>query len=282
MRPIWAHRRMLFFALAVCVVLAVSAIGIAGNRQTRHGSAARPTADPPVHPRSDQHVSLPPVQLTPAMAPTVAAPQTPIQQQIDTQLARAETPEAIAAARATTVPAPRVSTSYPAVPSVDRRDATAYAIAFATELLDLDYAHQTRAGLLAWAEHEEAPNTLPGVPTDVAGKSLVLSLADPGLPGASPSPVPAPGQWVANGVAGVLQHVSHVQAEVAPDWTQLISEGWEPADPLMTIETVTGTLTTTAKAKPAQSRSFSLTVTLGSAAYAPGYGAVAAADWNVG
>lgn len=208
-------------------------------------------------------------------------PQTAIQKQIDAELAQAETPAAIAAAKATTVPAPAVSAAYPAVPSVDRSDPTAYAIAFSTELLDTDYASQTRAGLLAWAEHEEAPNTLPGVPADVAGKALVLSLADPDLPGGSPSPVPSPAQWTANATAGVSQRVSDVAAEVDPDWTQIVSEGWEPADPRMTIEAVTGNLIVTTKGTASVPESFTLTVTLGSAAHVQGYGAVAAGNWTV-
>jgi hypothetical protein len=209
-------------------------------------------------------------------------PQTAIQKQIDAELAQAETPATIAAARATSVPVPALSAAYPAVPAVDRADPTAYAIAFATELLDTDYASQTRAELLGWAEHEEAPNTLPGVPTDVAGKALVLSLADPNLPGGSPSPVPSPAQWATDANAQVSQRVRDLSAEVDPDWTQIVSEGWEPADPLMTIETVTGTLTVTTKGQAAAPESFTLTVTLGSGAHVHGYGAVAAGNWTVG
>ena len=205
-----------------------------------------------------------------------------MQRQIDTELAQAETPAAIAAAKATGVPAPAISTAYPAVPVADRSDPTAYAIAFATELLDTNYATQTRAALLAWAEHEEAPNTLPGVPAEVAGKALVLSLADPNLPGASPSPVPSPAGWAADAAAGVSQTVSDVAAEVDPDWTEIVSEGWQPADPLMTIETVTGNLTVTTNGQAAAPKSFILTLALGSAAHARGYGAVAAGDWAVG
>ena len=167
-------------------------------------------------------------------------------------------------------------------PSTDRSDPTAYAIAFATELLDTNYATQTRAELLAWAEHEEAPNTLPGVPASVAGKSLVLSLADPGLPGGTPSPTPSAGQWAANAEEGVTQSVDNVEAEVDPDWAQIIAEGWQPRDPRMTIETVTGTVTVTTNGQAATPESFSLTLTLGTAAHVPaGYGAVAAADWTV-
>ena len=172
---------------------------------------------------------------TQRLAPTSIrqVPQTAIQRQIDTELAQAETPAAIAAAQRITVPAPAVSTAYPTVPTVDRGDPGTYAVAFTTELLDTNFAVQSRAALLAWAEHEEAPNTLPGVPASVAGKALVLSLADPDLPGGSPSPVPSAPQWVADAESGVSQSVADVQAEVDPDWTQIISRGMatpRPAD----------------------------------------------------
>jgi hypothetical protein len=209
-------------------------------------------------------------------------PQTAIQRQIDAELAQDETPAAIAAAQRSTVAAPGVSTAYPSVPTVDRGDPGTYAVAFTTELLDTNFTVQSRGALLAWAEHEEAPNTLPGVPASVAGKALVLSLADPDLPGGSPSPVPSAAQWLADAEAGVSQSVTDVQAEVDPDWTQIISQGWQPRDPLMTVETVTGTMAVATNGVAAPSESFSLTVTLGSAGYArAGYGAVAVADWTL-
>ena len=181
-----------------------------------------------------------------------------------------------------TVTAPAVSTAYPTVPAVDRGDPGTYAVAFTTELLDTNFAVQSRDALLAWAEHEEAPNTLPGVPASVAGKALVLSLADPDLPGGSPSPVPSAPQWVADATSGVSQSVADVQAEVAPDWTQIISEGWQPRDPLMTVETVTGSMTVTTNGVAAAPKSFSLSVTLGSAAdVRAGYGAVAVVYWTL-
>jgi hypothetical protein len=133
---------------------------------------------------------------------------------------------------------------------------------------------------VVWAEHEEAPNTLPGVPANVAGKALVLSLADPDLPGGSPSPVPSASLWLADAQRGVRQSVTDVQAEVDPDWTELISQGWQPRDPLMIVETVTGTMTVVVRGVPAQPESFSLTLTLGSGAFVQaGYGAVAASNW---
>lgn len=280
MRSLWTFHRRLVLDLAIGVVLAVSAAVVVTGSHSGHPGAIRPADTRPARPASGTTTTTPAHHLTPT--PTIKVPQTAIQKQIDAELAQAETPASIAAARATSVPAPAVSKAYPAVPTVERSDPTAYAIAFATELLDTNYAGQTRTELLAWAEHEEAPNTLPGVPADVAGKALGLSLADPNLPGGSPSPVPSPAQWTTDATAGISQQVSDVQAEVDPDWTQIVSEGWEPADPLMTIETVTGNLTVTTKGKAAPPVSFSLTLTLGSAAHVRGgYGAVAAGNWTV-
>lgn len=279
MRSVWTFHRRAVVVVTVCVVLAIAAVVVIAGSRSGQPSATRPAATRPTHLRSSTTTTTP--VRSPSPSPTVKVPQTAIQKQIDGELAQAETPAAIAAAKATSVPVPAVSAAYPAVPSVDRTDPTAYVIAFATELLDTDYASQTRAELLGWAEHEEAPNTLPGVPADVAGKALVLSLADPNLPGGSPSPVPSPAQWTSDAAAGVSQRVSDLAAEVDPDWTQIVSEGWEPADPLMTIETVAGTLTVTTKGKAAAPESFTLTVTLGTAAHVYGYGAVTAGNWTV-
>jgi hypothetical protein len=283
MRMLWRFHRRLFVIVIVVVVLAISiaavltgshygpraAVPISGRRSatTRATKLHKPTV-------SAHHISP---------TSTRFVPQTALQREIDAELARSEPPAAIAAALGITVPAPAVSTAYPAIPMADRSDPGAYVIAFASELLDTNYALQTRAGLLGWVEHEEAPNTLPGVPATVAGKALVLSLADPDLPGGSPSPVPSMAQWAADDQSDVSQTVSDVQAEVDPDWTEIVSEGWQPHDPLMTIEVVTGTLTVETNGVAAAPESFSLTLTLGSAApVRPGYGAVAAADWTLG
>lgn len=207
---------------------------------------------------------------------------TAVQKEIDDRLAQAETPASITAAEESTTPAPAVSTAYPPIPVVDRSDPAAFAVAFASELLDTNYATQSRAELLAWAELEEAPNTLPGVPGSVAGKALVLSLADPGLPGGTPSPTPSAAQWASDGQRDEVQSVNGLQAEVDPDWTQIISEGWQPRDPRMTIEVVTGTVTVSIDGQAEPPQSFSLTVTLGSSAHVRGsYGAVAAGDWTL-
>ena len=281
MRSLFTLHRRLAIAVTVCVVLVVSVVVVIAASRNGHPSATRPpTARPARSAPAITTTTSRPRQLAPT--PTINPPQSAVQRQIDTELAQAETPAAIAAARVTSVPAPAVSEAYPPVPVAERSDPTAYAIAFVTELLDTSYATQTRVGLLAWAEHEEAPNTLPGVPADVAGKALVLSLADPNLPGGSPSPVPSPAEWAADATAGVSQQVSNVAAEVDPDWTAIVSEGWQPADPLMTIETITGNLTVTTTGQAATPVSFTLTLTLGSAAHVGGYGAVAAGNWTLG
>jgi hypothetical protein len=280
MRILWTFRRRLCVAVIVAAVVAVSsAVVLVGSRT--HSSASlsvRPSS------RTTQTTIRRNSTNRNALAPTSTSkvPQSALQRQIDAELAQAETPAAITAAQRTSVPAPDVSTAYPSIATADRSDPSAYAIAFVTELLDTNYAVASREGLLAWAEHEEAPNTLPGVPADVAGKALVLSLGDPDLPGGSPSPVPSAAQWVAETQGGVSQSVTDVQAEVDPDWTQIISQGWQPHDPLMTVETVTGTLTVETKGVAAPPQSFSLSLTLGSAAHArAGYGAVAVTDWTL-
>jgi hypothetical protein len=276
MRAIWMFHHRPIVAAALILALALSAgVVIVGSR---HGTAVA------THSGVSRSAKVPTRtaarQRTPT--PNVEPPATPIEKQVNAKLAEAETPASIAAAEAASVPGPATSAAFPSIPRADRSDPTAYAIAFSTELLDTDYTVQSRAALLAWAEQEEAPNTLPGVPALAAGKALVLSLADPGLPGGTPSPTPSAAQWTTDTEEGVTQSVSGVQAEVDPDWAQIISEGWQPRDPRLTIETVTGTLTVTTEGRAAPPESFSLTLTLGTAAHVhAGYGAVAAGDWTV-
>jgi hypothetical protein len=276
MRATWMFHRRLIVGVALVLALAVSAgVVIVGSR---HGTAVA------THSGVSRSAKVPTRtaarQRTPT--PNVEPPTTPIEKQVNAELAEAETPASVAAAEAASVPAPATSAAFPSIPLTDRSDPTAYAIAFAAELLDTSYAAQSRAALLAWAEQEEAPNTLPGVPASVAGKALVLSLADPGLPGGTPSPTPSASQWATNAEEDVTQSVSGLEAEVDPDWAQIISEGWQPRDPRMTIETVAGTLTVTTEGHAAPPESFSFTLTLGTAAHVHCvYGAVAAGDWTV-
>ena len=285
MRMLWTlHPRRLTVVVGLVVVFAASsAVVWAGSH---HGGSHFPQLTGARSPSGTKKRSVGRTTEAPPRRPAPTSlrkvPQTSLQRRIDSQLAEAETSAAIAAAQRTSVPTPAVSSAYPSISRADRGDPGAYATAFTTELLDIDFAMQSRDSLLEWAEHEEAPNSLPGVPTSVAGKALVLSLADPNLPGGSPSPVPSAAQWVADTQTGLSQSVADVQAEVDPDWTEIISQGWQPRDPLMTIEVVTGTMTVASNGVSAPPESFSLTLTLGSAAHAgAGYGAVAVADWTL-
>jgi hypothetical protein len=155
MRSLWTFHRRLVLALAVCIVLALSGVLVVAGSRGGHPTASRPPATRPGRRTPSTTTSAPPRQLL--RTPTIKPPQTAIQEQIDAELAQAETPASIAAAEETSVAAPAVSGAYPSIPTVDRSDPTAYAIAFATELLDTNYASQSRAALLAWAEHEEGP-----------------------------------------------------------------------------------------------------------------------------
>jgi hypothetical protein len=283
MHVLWMFHRRLLVTVAVvsCVGASVALMVAASQRgdprtgiglRAHRSTGAAPSAADVIHSRSPGRPST----------ATTHPPLSAVQEQIDAELARAVTPASISAAQQSTVPTPAASAAYPSIPAVDRSDPSAYVLAFATELLDTDYATESRAELLAWAEHEEAPNTLPGVPASVAGKALVLSLADPDIPGATPSPTPSAAQWASDGQRGEVQSVSDLQVEVDPDWTQIISEGWQPADARMTIEVVTGTMTISTDGQAAPPQSFSLTVTLGTAAHVrSGYGAVAVGDWTL-
>jgi len=284
MRLIWEFHRRAVVAAAVAAIVVAAALGLALVGPRRQAATTPP---PPRHPAVATSTTRP-APLGPTVANNTAAssgplrvtpPQTQTQEQVDSELAGSESAASIAQAESDTVPAPAVSAAYLAIPVSEETDPTAYALAFATELLDINYRSQTRTGLLGWAEYEEAPDTLPGVPAQIADKSLVGSLAYSGLAGAEASPVPPARQWPAPD-SRVVQQVSGLTATVAPDWTQLLTGGWEPVDPLMTIMAVTGTITVTVDGKPGPTRSFSMALILGGAGHHPGYGAVAVSAWT--
>jgi hypothetical protein len=280
MRELWDfHRRAVTVITAVAVAVAVvvaSAISSSPGHREAAGSPARPTPTVLSVPR----LAPPGGPVTPIQPLRTIPPATPTQIQTDAELARAESSASIAQAERETVPAPATSSVYPAVPASDQGDPTAYALAFTRELLNIDYSTQTRPALLEWVQYEEAPDTLPGVPAKVADKSLVGSLAYRGVAGAEASPVPSVAQWATIG-SRTVQRVSSLAASVAPDWTQLVSTGWEPTDPLMTVMVVTGTVTVSVAGHGGPSRSFSMALTLGGARYHGGYGAVAVSAWTV-
>ena len=242
--------------------------------RSRPGSEPRPPAT------THRVVSAAGVSSTPASGyspPRVNPTASPAQARVDGELAQAETnvPDPSAAS---SLPAPADSAAYPAVPVVDRNDPAAYATAFITELVDRDYRRQSRIQLLAWAQAESAPNTLPGVPASLASRSLVMSLT---ASEAASSPVPSSARWASLAASSTSQSVAGLQTRADPDWLALISTGWEPIDPAMTMLTVIGTLTTSGQEKPT-AQPLTLVLTLASNGSHAGYGAVAVDDWTVG
>jgi hypothetical protein len=199
------------------------------------------------------------------------------QSSVDSQLARSEQAPSVSATDLESLPAAGDSLGYPAIPAPDRTDAGSYATAFVRELIGRNYAGQSRRALLAWAQAESAPNTLPGVVSKLASRSLVLSLADPA---AASGLVPGSAAWMEAAAAGESQTVSNVATTTDPSWLALTASGWQPTDPAMTMLTVSGTLVTSGPTG-SQEGSFSLTLTLGSNGLRPGLGAVAVDDWTV-
>lgn len=266
--------------LAVAAAIAAAVLGAVVDYQVTRSQPGSPAWRPPGEAASGRTASAsqPSTTRSTYSPPRVIPPDDPVQRQVDEELAQAETQSSLDPAVGKDLPDGSDSTEYPAVPNADRQDPSAYATAFVAEMLDRVYGRQSRPQLLAWAESESAPNTLPGVPVELASKSLVLSLV---APDSSDGPVPSDGQWAALSTKDTSQTVMGVQTQVDPDWLALISTGWEPVDPAMTMLSVTGTLATHAgggvEAKP-----FAFVLTLGSSSTRPGYGAVAVDDWTVG
>lgn len=240
------------------------------------GSSPRPSpASGQKEPTRAASSSLPGASGAPlSHLPVTASPAG--QSNIESELAKAE-PSTPAPLKLGSLPAAGYSIPYPAVSAADRYDADSYAMSFVTELLNRSYAGQSRSDLLAWAEAEEAPNTLPGVPANLQQLALVMSLAGPA--GAT-GPVPSPPTWTAESKAAEVDTVSDLQVAVAPEWLSLTATGWQPSDPAMTMLTVTGALDVRAGSVN-RSESFSMELTLSTAGSHAGYGAVAVDDWSV-
>ena len=218
-----------------------------------------------------------PTSPQPYRPPRVIPARSAQQSTVDSELSQAEQHFTLPAGGVDALPAAAYSSGYPAVPAADLGDAASFATAFVSELVDRDYARQSRQQLLAWAQAESAPNTLPGLDPALTGHSLALSLIDPVPP---PGPVPPPAVWTQAAAAEQVQTVTNIETAVNADWLALTSSGWQPSDPAMTVLTVTANLNV-AGPGGGRTESFSLQLTLGSNGSRPGYGAVAVDDWTV-
>lgn len=261
-------------AAATFAVLLIAGVVAALVGPSRHRPQTAPTATAAAPVLSPPHTS----GWTPVPPATDAPAETAVQQQYDQALASGlAASSSLQAAEAAQVPGPGFSASWPALPAANTPEQ--WVSEFTRELLDIDFAHQPRAGLGRWLSAEEAPELLPGVPASVANKVLYLSLFDTAALGGDTSPLPGASTWSANAGGGVRWHVSHLLIQADPQFSRIVASGWQPVDERFAVEDVSGLLTTTG-ANTNTTRQFSMTVYVGSAHWHHGYGTVLVDNWK--
>lgn len=257
---------VLVIALIVGTVAALSG----GSRHDEHPKAAPPAAAEPLPAEQTSFTSVPPLTDDPA--------QTPVQEQYDSAFASGlSSSSTLETAEQTTAPSPAYSVSWPAIPVADTPES--WSTEFVEGLLDIDFAQQTRAGLGGWLSAEEAPELLPGVPADVAGKVLYLSIFDADTLGSGPSPIPDQAGWNSLARAGERWKVTDLLAQPDPNFSQIVAAGWQPIDQRFAVEDVSGLLTVATGGTSVQ-HDFTMTVYVGSAHWHPGYGSVLVDNWK--
>jgi len=205
----------------------------------------------------------------------VTPPQTAIERTANAIMAQNENSGSFTTSLAVQFPGAATCAAFPPIDAVDSSLPSMYALAFTQELLDVDFASSTRRELLAWASYNNAPNTLANVPAAANLKILPGSLA------ARPALLPTKTQWAAMAASRTVWRVSGLVISVSPIWTQMLSTGWKPVDPLMVMYDVSGTLTVTTSGRAPVVESIFFALTLGGASWHPGYGAVAVNNWTV-
>ena len=174
------------------------------------------------------------------------------QQQTDSELAASESPASIAQAERETMPVPAVSGSYPAIPGSDEADATATRLAFCRELLDIRLPPSNPGRAAGVGPVRGSPRHPPGC---ARPDRRQIPGRQPGLQrctsGAEPTPVPAAGEWSQPATGRRSSRCRPWPRRWRPTGRELVATGWEPVDPLMTIITVTGTITTSTPGQPA-------------------------------
>ena len=208
---------------------------------------------------------------------TVTPPGSPTQEQVDQNLAQGQLAD-LSQLQAVQVPQPEISGGWPRLPVATTPET--WAQTFVAALLDIRYSQQSRRALGSWLQAQEAPYLLPAVPASVADKILFLSLFDPHLVQSAGSPIVSSAQWEADAKAGVHQTVSGLLVQPDPSWQQLVSSGWQPTDSRMDILDVSGLLTVT-NGSHHHVEHFTLSVSVGSARWHPGYGTIAIDEWQV-
>lgn len=258
--------------VAVVVVALIGFVGHGHEGADHHSSATVPTTTSPTTTLS------PGAGLARHAPPTVVVGGSPVQEQYDQAFTQGlGSLPGMSAAAALKVPAPTIAGGWPKLP-VDLTP-EGWAEAFTEGLLNVDYAHQSRAALGGWLQAQEAPELIPGVPASVADKVLYISLLDPGLFARQPTPVASVAQWSAMARSDVRQSVSDVLVQQDPSWAQLIATGWQPSDVRMTEVDVSGLLSVQLGRNTTSVR-IGLQLVVGSARWHDGYGTVAVTGWQ--
>jgi len=246
----------LLLVLIVVVLMALRSsseapVGRASRLATARSNTALPTYRP--------------LRVTPA--------QTAIERTVNQDFAKEWSSES--AVTAAMLPEAATSVAFSPIAASDVQAPSTYALAFTQELLDVDFATSTRKELLAWASYNNAPNSIVAIPALINLKVLPASLT------INPTPVPTLTQWRGLAATRTTWRVSGLVTSVSPSWTQLLATGWQPADPLMAMYDVSGTLTVTTPGEAAVVESIFFVLTLGGASWHAGYGAMALNDWTV-
>ena len=285
------RRRTLVMTVLIIVADAVLLAVALGLLFTGSSSVPTPTPTPsPMAPSRHSGLSLPAKPTRHAanrgstavstVAPSsyhplrVVPPQTAVQQTIDESMAQ-ESAQASNLLKGSAWTAPATSAPFRAIDAADSASPSLFAMAFTQKLLDIRFASSTRNQLLAWADDNAAPFSLGTVPASLATRVLGVSLIT------GHSPVPSMTTWAELATSRTSWSVSGLVVSVNPTWTQALSAGWVPRDPLMGIYDVSGVLSVSSPGHATVVTSISFALTLGGAALHPGYGAVALDNWTL-
>lgn len=267
-RHVLAAGATTFLMLLIVAVVASYSGSSHTRRKPEAGLSNAPATLSPVQPQ--RWTAVPPLTDVPA--------QTPVQQQYDAALASGlAASSSVQAAELAQVPPPGFTAGWPPLPVANTPEQ--WVTQFTQELLNIDFAHQTRAGLGQWLSAEEAPELLAGVPASIADKVLYLSLFDTAAVGGASSPIPDVSSWAAAAGAGERWSVSNVVIQADAQFSQIVANGWEPIDQRFAVEDVTGLLTIH-QGQESTTKHFSMAVYVGSAHWHNGYGTVLVNNWK--
>jgi hypothetical protein len=263
-------------ALGTAVIAGGLAVVVTGGPRAARSHATRTTAS-----STTTTSSIPTGGWQPVAPATTVAAGTPVQQQYDKGFEKGFLSPANEAmlhrAEALALPGPAIAGGWPALALSETPDG--WAAEFASGLLDINFARQSRNALGAWLVAEEAPDLMPGIPSVFSERALYVSLLEPGIIG-QVSPPPSPMQWRADAAAGVRWSADDLEVQLDPQWQEMIDAGWQPPDIRAVVEDVSGVLRVT-RGRAIVTRHFSMVIQVGSAHWRDGYGTVLVSNWKV-